>query len=75
MQPQMQAVVHMDKKDMLVCACGGVGLIFQAAFLPKHSMVVGAKPEIVPVVIILCSMCGRPLEPPFTRAGDIKEAS
>ena len=73
MQPKMVTV--MDRKDMIVCpADGGVGLIFNAAFMPKHNLAaIGSKPEIVPVVMVLCSICGKPLEPPFTRLEEVKE--
>lgn len=73
-QPQLKALPVIPKDGWVVCPCGGKGLIFQAAFLTK-SILVGSKPEIAPVMTIICSKCGEDMEPPFKTLGETKEAS
>jgi hypothetical protein len=72
-----QLHVQVDpEKDMIVCTCGGIGLIFNVGFLPKHNIAaIGAKPEIVAAPVLICSECGKRLKEPFLRAGDVKEGS
>ncbi len=74
-RPQ-QIQIQVDlKKDCVICPdCDGVGLIMQGAFLPKNQPIIGSDPQVVSVPVILCSLCGKRLEPPFSRAGDVKEA-
>jgi hypothetical protein len=73
MQPKMQTVV-LSKEKWIVCHCGGKGLIFQAAFL-ADSLLVGSKPEITPIITVMCSKCGEDITPPFTTLGDITKES
>ena len=79
MQPQRQQIqVQVEiEKDIIVCpGCGGLGLMFNAAFLPKHNIAaIGAKPELIAAPILVCNSCGSRLKEPFLRAGDVKEAS
>jgi len=71
---QIQVQVNIDE-DIVVCQCGGLGLVFQAAFLPKHNIAaIGSKPEIVAAPILVCNVCGQRLKEPFRRAADIQEA-
>lgn len=75
MQPSMQAVPVVDKKAWIVCICGGKGEIVTAPFL-LQSMLVGTKPEITPVVVIMCRKCNEEICSPFMTIGaQIKEAS
>lgn len=75
-KPQHQIQVQVDlKQDILVCPCGGLGLIFNAAFLPKFTGVVGEHPQVVGAPVVICNVCGQRLTEPFIRAGDVKEAS
>lgn len=70
-----QIQVQIDlKKDIVTCNCGGIGLLMPGAFLPKNQPLVGQEPQIFAANIILCNACGERLYPPFTTAGDIKEA-
>ncbi len=74
-QHQIQVQIDIEK-DMLVCACGGIGLIFNVGFLPKHNIAaIGAKPEVVAAPLLICNSCGQRIKEPLLRAGDVKEAS
>ena len=75
-QRQQQIQVQVDlKKDIVVCECGGIGLLMPGAFLPKNQPLISAEPQVFAANVILCNTCGQRLFPPFTTAGDIKEAS
>lgn len=69
---QQQIQVQIDlQKDLVVCReCGGIGILFQAAFLPKSQPLVGSEPQIFPAPVILCHRCGQRLVAPFQRAED-----
>ena len=78
MQPKMAVQVQVDtEKDIIICkGCGGIGLLFSVAFLPKHNLAaIGSKPEIIAAPILICNTCGQRIKEPFTRAGDVKEAT
>lgn len=84
MQPKMAVQVQVDtEKDIIVCQhrigiskpCGGIGLLFNVAFLPRHNIAaIGSKPEIIAAPILICNTCGQRIKEPFTRAGDVKES-
>jgi hypothetical protein len=77
MQPKITVQFQVDtEKDIIVCKCGGIGLLFNVAFLPKHNIAaIGAKPEIIAAPILICNTCGQRIKEPFTRVGDVKEAT
>jgi hypothetical protein len=76
MQPKMAVQVQIDlQNDIVVCPCGGIAILFNAAFLPKHNITaIGKSPELVISPVLLCSHCGERLKEPVTRAGDVKES-
>lgn len=74
MQPQMKAIPIIDRKAWIICKCGGRGEIITAPFLLPN-MIVGTKPEITPVVVIMCRKCDEEIEQPFSTLSDIKEGS
>lgn len=74
-QPQ-QVQIQVEKSDQVVCAdCGGIAIVMNAAFLPKHQVLVGSKPSIVVAPILICSDCGKEIMEPYSKLGDAKQAS
>ena len=74
MQPRMQVSqvpTKIDPKDLIGCPCGGIALIFNAAYLPDNQMTLGVQ-EIGAAVTLICNQCGELVEGPFRRRREIK---
>lgn len=65
--PMQAPAQTLDKGDMIVCKCGGLGLVMAVGFLPEHSVLVGSRPAVAAVQSLVCNSCGQLIEPPFIR--------
>lgn len=75
-RPQQQQIqVTVENEDIVKCPCGGLALLFNAAFLPKHNIAaIGSKPELVVVPLLICSSCSQRVDPPYITERDAKES-